>query len=245
MTKVFQRGKKVKVYTGFDKAQAIDGLGHFLSNSNSIYRELVMPVMSGKVSKDIQIGVIASQIKYNMMYEANTNGGKIEVVGKSKYYPVGNWTKKEASDGTVLEYLTLDLKGEDADLFDEDYLEKRIENFLNMSHEYNLLKNLKKLGYEVRASSENEDKYKKVDLILVNKYDEWLGISVYKSSDEIALSKLHKVNYGQFNHRLAYNVYKYGSPKKIENVKKWINDCNSGKNHIIIEKDGKSYIKNK
>ena len=238
---IFKRGKQAKVYTGFDKVQAIDEFGKYLSNTNSMYQALVKPITSGRVPKDIQIKVIASQIKHNMLWEAHTQGGKIHVVGKPKYYPVGNWSKRKGRDKDF-DVLTLDLYGEDKDIFDSDFLEKRISNFVNMAHEVNLLHNLRKLGVDVRGSNEYEDKVKKVDLIITNLNGCKIGISVFKSSDRTALDKLTDKNRLDYKYRFAYNVYKYGVPSKIENVKRWYNDCKKGKNKIIISASGYKHI---
>ena len=239
---IYTRGTDVKLYTGYDKIQAVDELGKYLSNTNSIYEALVKPITSGRVSKDIQIKVIASQIKYNMIWEAEKQDGKIHVVGKSKYYPVGVWNKRYNNKGEVFEVLTLDILGADADIFDGDYLEKRIANFVNMAHEVNLLYSLKKMGLNVRGSNEYEDRVKKVDLIITNARDEKIGISVFKSSDKTALDKLKISNRFNYKHRFAYNVYKYGKPSDLENVKRWYRDCKNGKNKIVITETGVKYI---
>lgn len=237
---IFKRGQ---FYTGFDKCQALDGLSTYLSNSNSIYKELVKPIISNKVAKDIQIKVVASQIKWNMLHEAHCNGGKVEVVGKSKYYPVGNWDIKCNSKGEFFEVITLDLHGEDKDIFEKDYLERRLENFLNMGHEVNLLRNLKSMGFDVRGSSDYEDRILKADLVLYNSKNKKIGVSVYKSSNRTALDKLRNSNKDNFHRRVAYNVLEYGKPSVKDNVRRWVADVSDGYNEIIFKEDGTKFVK--
>lgn len=225
------------------KVQAIDGFGKYLSNTNDIKEALVMPVVKGKGLEESQLKIVADQIRFNMLHEAHYNNGKIDVVGKSKYYPQGSWDIKVNSVGKYFEVLELDIHGEDADILIEGYLEKRLSNYFNMVHEYNLLKTLRSLGYNVRLASENEDKKKKVDLILTNNKGEWIGIHVYKSNNSTALCKLDSTNIDQFISRYGYNVLEYGSALNKDNVKKWIKDVRSGKNKILYNEKIDQWIK--
>lgn len=232
----------IKVYTGYDKIQAVDELSRFLNGNTSMYPALVRPIIRGKISKDIQVKVIAAQIKQNMLKEADANGGKIKVTGKSKYYPVGNWSIKHGRKGEPYEVLTLDLWGEDSDIFTNGYMEKRIGNFISMANEVNLLHSLQRLGIDARGSNNYEDKIKKVDIVITNRKGQKMGVSVYRSTDTGALTKLTLKNKNDFTKRFAYNIYKYGKPSDVNNVKRWIYDCRKGKNLIVFNNDGTKYV---
>ena len=220
------------------KVQAIDGFSKFLDNKNkTMYSSLVLPVLKKKIAKDINLKMISAQIRKNLLEVANKHNGKVRIIGKPRYYPTGNWDDADA----LYSFITLDLWGEDADILEKGVIEYRINGYFNMKYEELLRNNLYRLGVHVRHSTLDEDRKQKVDLII---YQEGLkiGVSVFKSSNETALYKLRGRNANQFKVRLAYNVYKYGTPARISNVKKWWRDCEQGENIIHIQDDNFKYI---
>lgn len=220
------------------KVQCIDGFASYTNTPHkTMYASLVVPVKKKRIPKDIHIKVIAAQIRQNLLAAADKFNGKVRIVGKPQYYPNGNWDDKES----LYSFITLDLYGEDADILERGIIEYRINGYFNMKYEDYLHSNMRKLGIPVKHATIQEDSIKKADLVLY-KDDKTIGISVYKSTDEVALNKLRDINVNQFDVRYAYNVYKYGNPKDIKNVQKWWGDCTNNKNIIHLETGGLKYI---
>nr|DAP80550.1 MAG TPA: hypothetical protein [Caudoviricetes sp.] len=205
-------------------AQAIDGFSEYLPTGN-IKKDLIDPILQG-VDQEEQLQYLADYVWYMMNQDGNPEKLKTKgIYGKPEYYPEGNWNKR---------YLRIDILGEDSQLY--YYIKDRIKNFLNMIHEYNLLNTLSEytsIFKEIYMADEYTDKHYKIDLIAIDHEDTEWYISVYKSDDSKAISKLNTDLAKSIENRLIYNVNRSGSPKNPENIIKWEQQILNNKKHVL------------
>lgn len=212
-------------------AQAIDCFSDFMPTGN-VKTDLIEPVRRGECTFEEKATEIAEYIWLTMTYDTNPqwireNG----LAGKKKYYPQGNW---------IGDRLYIDVEGEDKEL--QYHIKQRLMNFENMLYEDYLMNTLNELGLfsSVEEASEKMDRIFKIDLIAKDINNETFNISVYKSSDAIALSKLNRTQASlKYHNRLAYNVKKSGDPRNPVNVQKWFNEILQLDKHIIYRHNNK------
>lgn len=205
--------------------QAIDGFTSYLPTGD-FKRDLIDPVLEGVELED-QLQYLTDYIWYKMHQGNNPEILKTKgVYGKSKYYPEGNWNGK---------YLRIDILDEDAEIY--YYIKDRIRNFMNMLHEYHLLETLSSntsIFKAIYMADEDTDKFYKIDLIAIDANDEQWYISVYKSDDSKAISKLNsKLAKSIADHRLIYNVNRSGSPKDPANITRWEQQILNNNQHCL------------
>lgn len=207
--------------------QAIDSFSDFMPTGD-VKKDLLDPVRNGECTFEEKATEIADYIWMVMNYDTNPqwireNG----LAGKKKYYPEGNWKNGR---------LFIDIEGDEKDL--QHYIKQRLMNFESMLYEDYLMKTLNELELftDVKEASSRMDKVFKIDLIAKDYNDETFNISVYKSSDSIALSKLNSAQAAnKYGNRLSYNVNKSGDPREAENVSKWFNEIVNDNKHIIYK----------
>ena len=209
------------------KVQAIDGLDQYLPHQN-IVEDLILPIVEGGVDEDVQLHQVAMTVweKMNKNKSILKNYG---IVAKKSLYEEGDYIKRDKRD-----YLLLDLDGADSDITFEA-IKDRLSNFLSMRLEYDLAKTLKELGYEVRHSTEFEDKVLKIDLLIRLEQD-ILGVSVFKSDMETALSKLRKRT-TQDGHRVFFQVQKGPFNPTLDKltVWQWMEEVKQGQHQFILK----------
>ena len=209
------------------KIEAIDGLEQFLPN-HSIIEDLILPVVEGGVDADVQLHKVATVVWENM----NLRKSFLKNVGlpaKKCFYEDGNYIRRGKRD-----FLILDLDGEDSDITLEA-IKDRLSRFLSMRYEYDLAKTLKELGYEVRHSTEFEDKVLKIDL-LIKLDQEVLGVSVFKSDMEMALRKL-RMRKTQDGHRVFFQVQDGPFNPTLDKltVWQWMEEVKQGQHQFILK----------
>ncbi len=210
-------------------AQAIDSFSDFMPTGN-IKTDLIDPVRKGECTFDEKVTELSEYIWECMNYDTNPqwireNG----FAGKRKYYPEGNW---------INDRLYIDIEGADKEI--KSYIKSRLMNFENMLYEDYLMNTLKELHLftDVKEASTKMDKIFKIDLIAKDYNNETFNISVYKSSDSIALSKLNRATAAnKYGNRLAYNVCTSGDPRNQDNVSKWFNEIVDSHKHIIYKEN--------
>ena len=209
------------------KIEAIDGLEQFLPN-HSIVEDLILPVVEGGVDADVQLHQVATVVWENM----NLRKSFLKNVGlpaKKCFYEDGNYIRRGKRD-----FLILDLDGEDSDITLEA-IKDRLSRFLSMRYEYDLAKTLKELGYEVRHSTEFEDKVLKIDL-LIKLDQEVIGVSVFKSDIEMALKKL-RMRKTQDGHRVFFQVQDGPFNPTLDKltVWQWMEEVKQGQHQFILK----------
>lgn len=209
------------------KIEAIDGLEQFLPN-HSIVEDLILPVVEGGVDADVQLHQVATVVWENM----NLRKSFLKNVGlpaKKCFYEDGNYIRRGKRD-----FLILDLDGEDSDITLEA-IKDRLSRFLSMRYEYDLAKTLKELGYEVRHSTEFEDKVLKIDLLIKLDQDV-LGVSVFKSDMEMALRKL-RMRKTQDGHRVFFQVQDGPFNPTLDKltVWQWMEEVKQGQHQFILK----------
>lgn len=209
------------------KIEAIDGLEQFLPN-HSIIEDLILPVVEGGVDADVQLHKVATVVWENM----NLRKSFLKNVGlpaKKCFYEDGNYIRRGKRD-----FLILDLDGEDSDITLEA-IKDRLSRFLSMRYEYDLAKTLKELGYEVRHSTEFEDKVLKIDLLIKLDQDV-LGVSVFKSDMEMALRKL-RMRKTQDGHRVFFQVQDGPFNPTLDKltVWQWMEEVKQGQHQFILK----------
>lgn len=209
------------------KIEAIDGLEQFLPN-HSIIEDLILPVVEGGVDADVQLHKVATVVWENM----NLRKSFLKNVGlpaKKCFYEDGNYIRRGKRD-----FLILDLDGEDSDITLEA-IKDRLSRFLSMRYEYDLAKTLKELGYEVRHSTEFEDKVLKIDLLIKLDQDV-LGVSVFKSDIEMALKKL-RMRKTQDGHRVFFQVQDGPFNPTLDKltVWQWMEEVKQGQHQFILK----------
>lgn len=209
------------------KIEAIDGLEQFLPN-HSIIEDLILPVVEGGVDADVQLHQVATVVWENM----NLRKSFLKNVGlpaKKCFYEDGNYIRRGKRD-----FLILDLDGEDSDITLEA-IKDRLSRFLSMRYEYDLAKTLKELGYEVRHSTEFEDKVLKIDLLIKLDQDV-LGVSVFKSDMEMALRKL-RMRKTQDGHRVFFQVQDGPFNPTLDKltVWQWMEEVKQGQHQFILK----------
>lgn len=209
------------------KIEAIDGLEQFLPN-HSIVEDLILPVVEGGVDADVQLHKVATVVWENM----NLRKSFLKNVGlpaKKCFYEDGNYIRRGKRD-----FLILDLDGEDSDITLEA-IKDRLSRFLSMRYEYDLAKTLKELGYEVRHSTEFEDKVLKIDLLIKLDQDV-LGVSVFKSDMEMALRKL-RMRKTQDGHRVFFQVQDGPFNPTLDKltVWQWMEEVKQGQHQFILK----------
>lgn len=209
------------------KIEAIDGLEQFLPN-HSIVEDLILPVVEGGVDADVQLHKVATVVWENM----NLRKSFLKNVGlpaKKCFYEDGNYIRRGKRD-----FLILDLDGEDSDITLEA-IKDRLSRFLSMRYEYDLAKTLKELGYEVRHSTEFEDKVLKIDLLIKLDQDV-LGVSVFKSDMEMALKKL-RMRKTQDGHRVFFQVQDGPFNPTLDKltVWQWMEEVKQGQHQFILK----------
>ena len=209
------------------KIEAIDGLEQFLPN-HSIIEDLILPVVEGGVDADVQLHKIATVVWENM----NLRKSFLKNVGlpaKKCFYEDGNYIRRGKRD-----FLILDLDGEDSDITLEA-IKDRLSRFLSMRYEYDLAKTLRELGYEVRHSTEFEDKVLKIDLLIKLDQDV-LGVSVFKSDMEMALRKL-RMRKTQDGHRVFFQVQDGPFNPTLDKltVWQWMEEVKQGQHQFILK----------
>lgn len=209
------------------KIEAIDGLEQFLPN-HSIIEDLILPVVEGGVDADVQLHKVATVVWENM----NLRKSFLKNVGlpaKKCFYEDGNYIRRGKRD-----FLILDLDGEDSDITLEA-IKDRLSRFLSMRYEYDLAKTLKELGYEVRHSTEFEDKVLKIDL-LIKLDQEVLGVSVFKSDMEMALRKL-RMRKTQDGHRVFFQIQNGPFNPALDKlaVWQWMEEVKQGQHQFILK----------
>lgn len=220
---------KLKTNTRYkNMAQALDGLRWFLPNKD-FKVDLVDGIREGKDLNEV-LDYLSDHIWKEMNKPKNLTLIKEKgIYGKKQYYPEGNWTDDPKKPGCG--YLKLDLKGQDQ--FLKYQIRNRIKQYCEMIHEYDLLSSLINIGCfkSVRMATLQEDTRLKADVVITDGHDDEWYISVYKSSDKKALSKLANSDNADVN-RLSYNVCKYGKAN-LQNTKKWVNDVMEKQKNII------------
>ena len=209
------------------KIEAIDGLEQFLPN-HSIIEDLILPVVEGGVDADVQLHKVATVVWENM----NLRKSFLKNVGlpaKKCFYEDGNYIRRGKRD-----FLILDLDGEDSDITLEA-IKDRLSRFLSMRYEYDLAKTLKELGYEVRHSTEFEDKVLKIDLLIKLDQDV-LGVSVFKSDMEMALRKL-RMRKTQDGHRVFFQIQNGPFNPALDKVTvgQWMEEVKQGQHQFILK----------
>lgn len=209
------------------KIEAIDGLEQFLPN-HSIVEDLILPVVEGGVDADVQLHKVATVVWENM----NLRKSFLKNVGlpaKKCFYEDGNYIRRGKRD-----FLILDLDGEDSDITLEA-IKDRLSRFLSMRYEYDLAKTLKELGYEVRHSTEFEDKVLKIDLLIKLDQDV-LGVSVFKSDMEMALRKL-RMRKTQDGHRVFFQIQEGPFNPTLDKltVWQWMEEVKQGQHQFILK----------
>lgn len=209
------------------KVQAIDGLDQYLPHQN-IVEDLIIPVVEGGVDVDVQLHQVA-MIVWEKMNKNKSILKNYGIVAKRSLYEEGDYIKRDKKD-----YLLLDLDGADSDITFEA-IKDRLSNFLSMRYEYDLAKTLKELGYEVRHSTEFEDKILKIDL-LIRLDQDILGVSVFRSDMETALRKLRKRT-TQDGHRVFFQVQKGPFNPTLDKlaVWQWMEEVKQGQHQFILK----------
>ena len=209
------------------KIEAIDGLEQFLPN-HSIIEDLILPVVEGGVDADVQLHKVATVVWENM-YLRKSFLKNVGLPAKRCFYEDGNYIRRGKRD-----FLILDLDGEDSDITLEA-IKDRLSKFLSMRYEYDLAKTLRELGYEVRHSTEFEDKVLKIDLLIKLDQDV-LGVSVFKSDMEMALRKL-RMRKTQDGHRVFFQIQEGPFNPTLDKltVWQWMEEVKQGQHQFILK----------
>ncbi len=209
------------------KIEAIDGLEQFLPN-HSIVEDLILPVVEGGVDADVQLHKVATVVWENM-YLRKSFLKNVGLPAKKCFYEDGNYIRRGKRD-----FLILDLDGEDSDITLEA-IKDRLSRFLSMRYEYDLAKTLRELGYEVRHSTEFEDKVLKIDLLIKLDQDV-LGVSVFKSDMEMALRKL-RMRKTQDGHRVFFQIQEGPFNPTLDKltVWQWMEEVKQGQHQFILK----------